>query len=283
LLIGMATSGRSASLLLGVHGRCQRDVRLVKCSEKKTSYLRFLVDSKTQQLSLLPPAKAPRVSGGTKAERALMLRIARSIGIGSQTRIAIKKAGRSWHPYSSNAVVVAFSGKTLESGWQASLAAVLFQRSADVQVVARESSSGGVRIGRLPGDVSPPADVGSPISFQKELVLARRLISMVEGDGASVVSLTLARPAGLAVSATIQTGRPAAYLKHDLGAVLSILRRPSLAGSFVRVVDRQGKRVLETGLGGNEGSVSVLPALDGCSPIMHSERMGYSPKPCPAK
>ena len=284
-LIGVTSTASSASVVLGIHGRCARGARLVRCGGTSTSYFRFRLDSKSQKLSLLSPVGAPRVRGGTKAERALMLRIARSVGMRSQTRIVIRKAGKSWHPHSSDAIVVNFRGRTLEREWRSALAAVLFQRSADVQVVAFGSGSGAGRIGGLKADSAPPTyNVGSPVSLPKELALARRLIATVEGDGARVVSLTLARPAGLAVSVTIETDRPAAYLKHDLQAVLSILRKPALAGSFVRVVDPQGERVLESGSAPTEGSVWVLPSLDGCNPIIHlGAPFGSKQKPCPAK
>jgi hypothetical protein len=283
-LIGVTSTARSASVVLGIHGRCARGPRLVKCGSANTSYVRFRVDSKTQKLSLLPPVGTLRVSGGTKAERALMLRIARSVGLRSKTRIVIRKAGGSWRPHRPNAVVVIFSGITFEREWQARLAAVLFLRSADVQVVAYASGGGGTRMWGQRGGGAPPAfNVGSPISFPKELTLARRVISTVEGDGARVVSLTLARPVGLAVSATIQTDQPAHYLKHDLQAVLYILRRPALAGSFVRIINGQGGKVLESFAAPNEGGDWVLPSLAGCSPIMHIGGSVGKQKPCPVK
>jgi hypothetical protein len=281
-LIGMTSSGRSASILLGVHGLCGRGARLVKCGGTNTSYVRYFVDSKTKKPSLLSPVEAPVVRGGSKAERALMLQIARGIDMESPTRIKIKKAGRSFHPHSPNAVIVTFHASTLESEWRAGLAAALFQRFADVQVVAYGYIGATNRIGGVPGAAATPANVGSPVSFPKELALARRLISMVQGDGAHVVSLTLARPVGLAVSVTIQTDQPARYLKHDLEAVLSSLRRRALAGSFVRVIDRRGEKVLEAGTTSYEGSVWVRHSLEGCSPIM-TLGLGGKQKPCPVK
>lgn len=284
-LIGVTSTARSASVVLGIRGRCARGARLVKCAGTSTSYFRFRVDSKTQKLSLLSPVGAPRVRGGTKAERALVLRIARSVGMRYQTRIVIRKAGKNWHPHSQDAIVVNFRGRTLEREWQAALAAVLFQRFADVQVVAFGSGSGASRIGGLKADSAPPTyNLGSPASLPKELALARRLIATVEGDGARVVSLTLARPAGLTVSVTIQTAQPARYLKHDLQAVLYIVRRPALAGSFVRVIDRQGGKVLEAYAAPDEGGDWTLPSLAGCNPIIHLGGLfGSKQKPCPAK
>jgi hypothetical protein len=282
-LIGVTSTARSASVVLGIQGRCARGARLLKCGGTSTSYFRFRVDSKTQKLSLLSPVGVPRVRGGTKAERALMLRVARSVGMTSETRIVIRKAGKSWHPHSPDAIVVNFRGRTLEREGQAALAAVLFQRSADVQVVAFGSGSGASRIGGLKADSAPPNwDVGTPASLPKELALARRLIATVEGDGARVVSLTLARPVGLAVSVTIQTDQPAGYLKHDLQAVLDIVRRPALAGSFVRVIDRQEGKVLEAYSAPDGGGDWTLPSLAGCNPIMHIGSFGKQ-KPCPVK
>jgi hypothetical protein len=289
-LIGVTSSGRSASVVIGVHGRCEHGARLrgekllVKCGSANTSYIRFRVDSKTQKLSRLSPVGAPRVRGGTKAERALILRIARSVGMSSQTRIVIRKAGKSWHPHSPDAIVVNFRGRTLEREWQAALAAVLFQRSADVPVVAYGSGAGASRIWGPAADSAPRTtyNVGSPISLPKELALARRLIATVDGDGARVVSLTLARPVGLTVSVTIQTDQPARYLKHDLRAVLAILERPALAGSSVRVIDRQGGKVLESYAALNGGGDWTLPSLAGCNPIIHIGDLRKQ-KPCPVK
>jgi hypothetical protein len=284
-LIGVTSSGRSASVVIGVHGRCEHGARLVKCGSANTSYLRFRVDSKTQKLSRLSPVGVPRVRGGTKAERALMIRIARSVGMSFQARIVIRKAGKSWHPHSPDAIVANFRGRTLEREWQAALAAVLFQHSADVPVVAFGSGSGASRIWGPTADSAPPTyEVGSPVSLPKELALARRLIATVDGDGARVVSLTLARPVGLTVSVTIQTDQPAGYLKHDLQAVLDIVRRPALAGSFVRVIDPKGERVLEAYAAPDEGGDWTLPSLAGCNPIMHlGGPFGSKQKPCPAK
>ncbi len=260
VLIRIQRTGRFASLLLGL--------------DKEASLIRLRVDSKTLKLTSLPPVEAPSVSGGTKAERALMLRIARSVGMGSPARIVIRKAGRSWHPHRPNAIVVNFLTSSLnnsESYWRATLAAVLFQRSADVQVIAYGYKGGS---GRITGSVK----VGSPISFAKELAFARRLISTVHEDGARVVSLTLARPVGLAVTITIETDQPASFLKHDRERILSMLDARAFPLPDVQVVDQKGEKVLENG-----GSYWVRPSLADCSPIIPWGILNSRPKPCPAK
>jgi hypothetical protein len=68
-------------------------------------------------------------------------------------------------------------------------------------------------------------------------------------------------------------------------SLLDLLVRPSipLLGYYLAAQDSSGQLVWATSLLPGTGSVFTVPSLDSCSPVHHSEMVGYQPPPCPAK
>jgi hypothetical protein len=91
--------------------------------------------------------------------------------------------------------------------------------------------------------------------------------------GARVLEARVGRPYGLAPSVTLSVRDPARFLRYKLGALLDSLNRGRnrYEGSYLGIVDSNGRVVLETG-GSTRvqaGSYWVRRDLDNCSPIVH--------------
>jgi hypothetical protein len=94
---------------------------------------------------------------------------------------------------------------------------------------------------------------------------------------------TIATPAR-AMAITLRVRDPAAFLKHRTLPLLDLLTQPlvPLLGFYLGVEDASGRLVWATSRLPNTGGVFTIPRLDACSPVTHSEALGYQPLPCPA-
>lgn len=270
--IGFTSSGGEATLLFGVE------------RGGGTQNYRARVDLKSGKVSPTEPVAPPVVTGGTAAARSLVGDVTTSLGMDSRTRIAIEPARR--RPGLSRSFTIVFGGtEGKDSEWKQALAAELATGDTKTPIVSYEGYDGRA--------FEPIRNViwtwhrehYPPFSLRQKLTLARKLVAAAERDGAAVTSLMLYRSSGSALALTIETPEPAAYLKHDLTRALRVAEPPAspLAGSYLRVLDEEGKQALITwSVTGVEGAVGVAPKLEGCSPIVHSEPYGYRPRPCPA-
>ena len=112
--------------------------------------------------------------------------------------------------------------------------------------------------------------------------------------GVQVVGLRIYSTPKLAPSLTpvliLAVARPAYSLRHQLKSVLPYLTTGQKVNAYyLRIVDGQGKRVLEwdgSSLRGETYSVTSLyvrPGLRGCSPISILEGRSGRVPPCPSK
>jgi hypothetical protein len=142
-------------------------------------------------------------------------------------------------------------------------------------------------LGRLGLTLSAPAATGVRVDRRAESI--RRA---VQKPGVQVVSLriysTPALAPSLAPALVLAVARPAYFLRHQLKPVLPHLATSGNVNAYyLRIVDGQAKPVLEwtgsslRGATNSEGSLSVRPGLEGCSPI---EALGWMRiPPCPSK
>ena len=110
--------------------------------------------------------------------------------------------------------------------------------------------------------------------------LRRRVEAAVAASGADLVRLKVweGNTKYPPVELVVATDHPAVYLRHRLSAVLAPFDHGYL---YVQVANGRGAKILEWTLRTRTGSLYVKPALDQCSPIMHSGLI--TTPPCPVK
>lgn len=285
-LIGIESSGRSASLVVGIRS-CGRATAAATCRLATPIDYRARVDLKTGKARVLVPQSPPVVTGRTKVARALVQRSAVNLGMDSRVRISLVDA--RWHRRTPAIAVVYRGGAgTTESNWREELAAIRSSEPPEVPVVSYSNSntSGGIH-SRQPFGGRSPGVKQHLYSLPRKLAFLRRVIAVAGRSGARITSLALYGSVNPALSITIETGSPAPYLKHGLEAVLTVIQtaRPTLDGSYLHVVDKKGGSIVETGGTDVDGFVDVAPGLEGCSPILldHSRPFGQVIPPCPVK
>jgi hypothetical protein len=108
----------------------------------------------------------------------------------------------------------------------------------------------------------------------------RRVAEIAKRSGAST-QVRVMKPNRLAFAVEFRAERPAEFLLRGLMSALNPIEDPDESrhdGSYVKVVDTKGQRVLETG-----GGVWVRPDLLGCSPYGRFGSPSDPPTPpCPA-
>jgi hypothetical protein len=102
---------------------------------------------------------------------------------------------------------------------------------------------------------------------------------------ARIIELRIAATPTRAIALTLRTADPAAFLKHWTLALIRLLGRPRvpLLGYYIGVQDASGRLVWETSQLPEWGGIFVIPSLDACSPVKHSEPGLQQLPPCPAR
>lgn len=125
---------------------------------------------------------------------------------------------------------------------------------------------------------------GLTVGARPNLVnLQRTVRSTVAATGARLVRLKVwqSKFELAPVEVVVVTATPAAYLRHRLARLVSLLGKDNRY-VFVKAVDRSGSLIFEwttrTNRGLPEGSVDVPSPLQGCSPVAS---WGNTPPPCP--
>jgi hypothetical protein len=143
-LIGIESSGRSASLVVGTRS-CGRAAAAATCRLATPIDYRARVDLKTGKARVFVPQSPPVVTGRTKVARALVQRSAVNLGMDSRVRISLVDA--RWHRRTPAIAVVYRGGAgTTESNWREELAAIRSSEPPEVPVVSYSNSntSGGI-------------------------------------------------------------------------------------------------------------------------------------------
>jgi hypothetical protein len=291
-LIAFTNDGRSGSVLVGIHRSCSAGATGDSCLP--TINYRSSVDpvrgKATAFLPQSPPVVINRSTVGytnpataTAIERTLrhIRATAVSYGLDSQITLVLKGRYRTFTPaprYLGIKVTGGAGGDELE--WRESTAEVM--RCPSEPVLGATGFKGGDREGR--GFTRIGCSNGYSLyshfyALEDKLALARGIFAAAERDGARITSFGIYGSRDPAVSLTIETTRPAIYLKHDLKGVLAFFDQKNWpqSASFLNVVDRRGNWIASKGGNASEGFYGTVRWLAGCSPIKNNR--GPSPHP----
>lgn len=234
---------------------------------------------------------AATVSGGTKAEHALMQQIVDGMGPTGLTRIRIGpvvKPFRSHQPKNAVMLNIGTNHWSLRREWQATLVTSVFRNRS------RALGLPSVAAFTFPkaGEGYPPNSAtahSSPLKASPEATAAlrARVLSAAARAGANISQLRMIAPYGVGIEVVLRANRPAAFLEHRLGPFLKVFDKAAQAreGDFITVVNSAGRTVWASGglTRQSEGMNWVLPRLGGCNPVIQIGRLGYNPPPCPAR
>jgi hypothetical protein len=130
----------------------------------------------------------------------------------------------------------------------------------------------------------PYAVFGSNPLGARVALLRQRLTAAAARAKANVVELRVAATPARAIALTVRVADPAAFLKERAKSLLDDFGHPGipLLGYYLAAENEQGKVVRATFHLPGTGAVFAIPRLDACSPVSHSDAVGYQPPPCPA-
>jgi hypothetical protein len=242
---------------------------------------------RTYARTVCPIGSFLAIRGGSRAERRLARIVALRVGGVTLNAVRFREPERALRNEGVRApelVVTSFEPQTVRGTWESALYA-----GAYVALAARyRVAIGGIRAG---GEIAPVKrfpgfDLYSRKAKSIQVALLRqRLIQMASRVGAHTDELRTDSTPARAIVITLRVSDPAAFLKHRAKFVLNILDRTQvpLLGFYVGVKDARGNLVWATSRLPNQGAVFAIPRLDACSPVSHSEAVGATRLPCPAK
>jgi hypothetical protein len=224
-----------------------------------------------------PPStfsETTEITGGTKSRRRLLRAIVRPTRPSSITRIELESAPRlvrlrmtalddsSYTRWQEGLIASAFRDRLLAGG-----------REVEVELENGEQS------GPLPGGPATLPGAGKNTAAAAR----RRFEEAAAASGAMLGTLTILKPYGVAVVATIESADPAAFLSRSMPEFLAAIGDPweDYDGVDIRVVDAEGNSVWEFSTVGrtSTGAVGGREDLLNCGPI---GVWGASAPPCPA-
>jgi hypothetical protein len=188
-------------------------------------------------------------------------------------------------------VVISSAPRTVRTHWEGLLFTGTYLALSERY---RAGAVGSISAGTMVGgrvDRWPRFDVYGPTATARRAAeLRRRLLGAARGARARVIEVRIIVLPARAIALTLRVADPAAFLKHRARTVLNhlIKLRAPLAGHYVGLEDSHGRLVWAwSGIhlsenGVYSGGLFVIPRLDRCSPIAHSELVGFEPPPCPA-
>jgi hypothetical protein len=227
------------------------------------------------------------IAGGNPAQRQLARLTALRVGGLTIRRVVFRAPSRvlrNEHLRGVELVVSSAGKETLRSDWEQELYVGsylgLMAHWPKAAVVAAATDQMEGRVARLPAfDVFGSDPQTSSVQREVSVFVNRATVA-----GAKVVEFrTIATPAR-AMAITLRVGDPAAFLRHRTLPLLQLLTEPRvpLLGFYLGVEDRSGRLVWATSRLPGTGGVFTIPRLDACSPVTHSDAVGYQPPPCPA-
>jgi hypothetical protein len=228
------------------------------------------------------------VVGGTPAQRALARLTANRVGGITLSRVVFRsptRALRHEHVHGVEMVVSSRGPDTVRSNWEqqlyigAYLTYMTRWPKGEIAAAAGFHTEG-------PADRLNAYDVyGSNPKTSVISGLTRRLIDAAAQAKARIVEERIASLPARAIALTLRVDDPAAFLKHRASAFIRLLwpLKAPILGYYLGVEDASGALVFATSRLPNTGSVSVIPSLDSCSPVGHTEMGLQPPPPCPAR
>ncbi len=234
------------------------------------------------QQSLAPtpatPAQSTDVEGGSEFQQALLREIVSGTRPTSIRKIVLVPSSRGGLTLEIHA-----PDRSLRTLWQGWLIAGAFR---DRLKAAGHPTAISLRDGDSNGAALPP-ELGVPPKAAKpeDVASARRTFrAAAAAIGSRLDELTIYRPDGVAVAATLESADPARFLVHQMPRFLAALgdRWADYDGTYIRLVDSSGSTVWESSTNARTptGAVGVREDIAGCSPIAN---YGPTPPACPAK
>jgi hypothetical protein len=225
------------------------------------------------------PVAKTEVVGGTGSQQALLHQIVAGMQPTVIEKISITGSGDDL------ALQFTAAPGTSDTGafWQESLVAAAFRDRAN-------TAGANLTVRIFGGDADGaylPSGTQLPAAEPGDAAAAKEFFeSAAAKAGVSLSRLTIYRPDGIAVAATLESDDPASFLLHQMPAFLAALgdsRWTSYDGTFISLEDGSGKTVWESSTNGRllDGSVGAAPYLAGCSPVANWG--GFKTSPCPAK
>ena len=254
--------------------------------------LAVLVLGATAGVGASPPSKRAGASvvivGGSRAQRQLARLTALRVGGVTIRRVVFQRPSRVLrreHVRGVELVVSSAGEQTVRAEWEQQLYVGaylgLMGRWPHAAVAAAASDQTQGPVSRL----RPYEVFGSnprTAAVQRELV---PLSAAASRHGARVVELRVAATPARTIALTLRVSDPAAFLKRWALPVLGLLERPRipLLGYYLGVQNASGRLVFATSRLPDTGAVFVIPSLDACSPVGHTELALHQPPPCPAR
>ena len=217
------------------------------------------------------PVDETAISGGTAEHRALLDEIVRAIGPTSIASIQVDESAGTvtldMRPHSSS----------LHTLWQSWLIATAFRdrASPEVEVDLVNGDSNGESMSHSPA---------LPRASAADADDARAVFEQAAHEaGVEFDDLSVTRPAGVAVAATLRSDDPASFLLHQMADLVAATSPHwnDYDGVYLRLEDGSGNVVWETATATriNTGAVGSRADVTGCGPISNH---GPTPPPCPA-
>jgi len=226
------------------------------------------------QSSSAPARTAAVVEGGTASQRRLLRSIVRATEPSSIQKIAVGGTD------DRVGLRMTSADRSVRSLWEESLVAAAFR---DRSRAAKKTLAVSLLNGESRGVIPPGPAKPLPRATRTAAATARQRFETAAAKADTrFEELTIYRPSGVAVAATLRADDPASFLLHEMPRLLAALgdRWRAYDGTYIRLVDESGSTVWETSTNGrtSTGSVGSREDLVGCSPIAN---WGPTPTPCP--
>jgi hypothetical protein len=129
----------------------------------------------------------------------------------------------------------------------------------------------------------PSAAAPPPAGPDAQAKLERQVRAAVAASGATLKSITLLAPRGLAVAARLQTSDPGGFLENQALPLVNRMNAIHPVGWYLELDDHKGKAWVGevSAPAGYEGEW-FRSDLQGCDPFGHQQPAGYTPAACPA-
>jgi hypothetical protein len=204
-------------------------------------------------VSIQPSAVKTKLVGVSPKQEIVLREILAGLGPTGIETIELVKPDKEWGaPPDAVGFHAKIPSTDMLAGWHASLAAEAFnQRSFELGLPPVAYIADGDSASVLGSD--PASALAEPsVTLAEAQELARRVRKLAEHHGAVVRRFDILKPLRLAFSVELQAKDAAAFLLTGLEPTLGPLDQGNLRGTdgiYVKVVDGEGKPVLESGAG----------------------------------
>jgi hypothetical protein len=227
------------------------------------------------------------IVGGSQAQRQLARLTALRVSGLTIRRVVFRRPDKALHVGGVELVVSSGGAKPLRAIWEQRLyvgtyLGLMERWRGSTVAAAATDQTGGQPVSRLrPYDVFGSNPTATEVFEREVLPLSRT----AERLGAQIVERGVGATPTRFIMMTLRVADPAAFLKHSTVPLLHVLDKPGipLLGYYLAIENSNGRLVWATSRLPEGGGVFVIPSLDACSPVKHSEPGLQEPPPCPAR